>query len=184
MLTITKTFCCFPPVNDLRVNKARNEMEMTTLRKINGAEMVPLGYRLMVRKTVPFGALSSKIFTKTQGLFKDWRGIQGFQGFFQGCGNPVWLLTPDLLMCHGNLQQIMILPKGVPIFISALAISAYRHFFFQYQHIGYRQTFLVPILPNIKSFHMQISAITNIGVSAYRQKCHICTPLILPEDIS
>ncbi len=38
--------------------------------------------------------------------------------------------------------------KGVPIFISASAISAYRHFFFQYRHIGYRQTFLVPILPN------------------------------------
>ena len=34
---------------------------------------------------------SSRIFTKIQGLFKDFKDrheIQGFQGFFQGCGNP------------------------------------------------------------------------------------------------
>ena len=34
----------------------------------------------------------------------------------------------------------------------------------------------------MKSSHMKISAIsaiTNIGVSAYRQKCHIGTPLLL-----
>ena len=34
---------------------------------------------------------SFKIFTKIQGLFKDFKDqheIQGFQGFFQGCGNP------------------------------------------------------------------------------------------------
>ncbi len=33
----------------------------------------------------------SKIFTKIQGLFKDFKDqleIQGFQGIFQGCGNP------------------------------------------------------------------------------------------------
>ncbi len=34
---------------------------------------------------------SSKMFTKIQGLFKDFKDqheIQGFQGFSLGCGNP------------------------------------------------------------------------------------------------
>ena len=66
--------------------------------------------------------------------------------------------------------------KGVPIFISASAISAYRHFFsisayrlsaniyglFQYENIG----------------NIGILATTNVSVSAYRQKCHIGTPLL------
>ncbi len=30
---------------------------MSTLRKIDSTKMVPLGHRLMVHKTVPFGAL-------------------------------------------------------------------------------------------------------------------------------
>ncbi len=41
---------------------------------------------------------SSKIATEIQGLFKDFKDlfeIQGFQGFFQGCGHP-GLITFDL----------------------------------------------------------------------------------------
>ncbi len=47
----------------------------------------------------------SKIVTKNQGHFKDFkdqREIQGFQGFFQGCGNPVILL---LLLVPINLHE-------------------------------------------------------------------------------
>ncbi len=66
----------------------------------------------------------------------------------------------------------MVLLKGVPIFISASAISAYLHFF---SISAYR------LSANIFSadINIGISAITNIGVSAYRQKCHIGTPLVL-----
>ncbi len=38
----------------------------------------------------------SKIFPKIQGPFKDFKDqyeAEGFQGFFQGCGNPVYILT-------------------------------------------------------------------------------------------
>ena len=44
-----------------------------------------------------------KIFTKIQGLFKDFEDrheIQGFQGFFQGCGNPDIGMT-----IAGNVQM-------------------------------------------------------------------------------
>ncbi len=47
---------------------------------------------------------SSRIFTKIQGLFKDfkdWHEIQGFQGFFQGCGNPVIHNHPGLAEVTG-----------------------------------------------------------------------------------
>ena len=43
----------------------------------------------------------------------------------------------------------------MPIFISASAISAYRHFFFQYRHIGYRQIISVLILPIFEYQHFE-----------------------------
>ncbi len=48
--------------------------------------------------------------------------------------------------------------------------------FFQYRHIGYRQTFSTPFSVNLNLENIGnigISAITNIGVLAYRQNCHI-----------
>ncbi len=47
--------------------------------------------------------------------------------------------------------------KDVPIFISASAISAYRHFFSisTYAHIGYWQTFFLPILPIFEYPHFE-----------------------------
>ncbi len=47
----------------------------------------------------------------------------------------------------------------------------YRRFFFQYSHIGYRQTFLLPILLILEYRHIKSSKenIGNIGISAYRQ---------------
>ncbi len=70
--------------------------------------------------------------------------------------------------------------KGVPIFISALAILAYRHFF---SISAYRLSANIfsadnEFLKYENIGNIGISAITNIGVSAYRQKSHIGTPLM------
>ncbi len=70
-------------------------------------------------------------------------------------------------------HQVMFF-KGVPIFISASAIGISALFF----NIGYRQTSFVSIFESSNIGNIGISAITNIGVSAYRQKCHIGTPLM------
>ncbi len=40
---------------------------------------------------------SSNILTEIQGLFKDRHEIQGFQGFFQGCGNPAIVSNVQML---------------------------------------------------------------------------------------
>ncbi len=45
-----------PAIHDVRPDMTHFNSN-ATLRKIDGTEMVPLGHRLMVRKTVPFRAL-------------------------------------------------------------------------------------------------------------------------------
>ncbi len=83
-------------------------------------------------------------------------------------------------------EVALVSTKDVPIFISASAISAYRHFFSisayrlsanissaDIADIWIKKSSHKRILSYENIGNISILAITNIGVSAYRQKCHI-----------
>ena len=77
-----------------------------------------------------------------------------------------------------RVYEIKLLSKGVSIFISASAISAYRHLFFLIS--TYQLS--AKIFSAHDFSHMQISAISahrQSLIRAYRQKCDIRTPLLL-----
>ncbi len=94
------------PLQCQNISTARRATHRITLKKISGTKMVPLGHRLIIRKTVPFGALP---FQKNEGT-----------GFQEKIGNSTLLQSGTILvpllfvekLCPRGTRLVPFLLKG------------------------------------------------------------------------